>query len=580
MKHPFNYRAMLLGAAVVCGAMSQTPLWAQESHPFAAQAPASEVKTLAVVAVNSYDELVSDIGFAGSLADRPETAQMIDGMIALFTQGKGLSGLDKSKPWGVVVQTDGVQFLPIGCVPASNADQLISVAEGLGARVQELSQGVKELSLPGEKTVYVQSQGGWAFVGLSDESLTYAPRDPSALLSQLVSEYDFAARVWVQNAPEMYRQQAIAALQAGMKQGLEQKQPGEDEEQYQARRKLAELQMQQLVQMFEDLDDVTFGWAFDSEQQRTYADFIYRFLPDTKMAKQLSSYGQPRTNFAGFYQSDAAMTMTFANKTDPALIQADLDQFKAAMQTVRQQALRTLEEEDEIPDEATREAVKAALNDFMDAFEATIEAGEMDGGSSLQLEPNKFTFVAGALVKEPGKIENGLKKIVEVAKNDPEFPGIEWNVASHAGVQFHTMQVPVPENEDEARKMFGENLDVAIGIGSEAVYFAAGQDALEELQQAIDASQAEPNKAVPPFELSFSLGPIMATAATYEEDPDEKQVMQTIADMLQGEAQGRDHIRMVGQFIPNGQRYRFEAEEGVLRAIGKAAAAAQQQMEP
>ena len=45
--------------------------------------------------------------------------------------------------------------------------------------------------------------------------------------------------------------------------------------------------------------------------------------------------------------------------------------------------------------------------------------------------------------------------------------------------------------------------------------------------------------------------------------------------MLRNEAQGRDHIRMVGHLVPNGLRYRFEAEEGVLRAIGKAHAEAQ-----
>ena len=47
--------------------------------------------------------------------------------------------------------------------------------------------------------------------------------------------------------------------------------------------------------------------------------------------------------------------------------------------------------------------------------------------------------------------------------------------------------------------------------------------------------------------------------------------------MLRNEAQGRDHIRAVGQLIPNGLSYRFEAEEGVLRAIGKAASEAQRQ---
>ena len=47
--------------------------------------------------------------------------------------------------------------------------------------------------------------------------------------------------------------------------------------------------------------------------------------------------------------------------------------------------------------------------------------------------------------------------------------------------------------------------------------------------------------------------------------------------MLRTEAQGRDHVRIVGQMVPNGLRYRVEAEEGALRAIGKAAMDARQQ---
>jgi hypothetical protein len=53
-------------------------------------------------------------------------------------------------------------------------------------------------------------------------------------------------------------------------------------------------------------------------------------------------------------------------------------------------------------------------------------------------------------------------------------------------------------------------------------------------------------------------------------------ITQAIVDMLRNDAQGRDHIRIVGQPIEHGQRYRIEAEEGVLRALGKASVIAQE----
>ena len=57
-----------------------------------------ETKPIAAVAVKSYDELVSNIKFVGGLADKPELGSEFEGLIAMGTQGKGLAGIDKSRP--------------------------------------------------------------------------------------------------------------------------------------------------------------------------------------------------------------------------------------------------------------------------------------------------------------------------------------------------------------------------------------------------------------------------------------------------------------------------------------------------
>jgi hypothetical protein len=211
----------------------------------------------------------------------------------------------------------------------------------------------------------------------------------------------------------------------------------------------------------------------------------------------------------------------------------------------------------------------------MDALQATLESGQMDGGAALHLGADKLTLVAAAQIKDPAKFESGLKKLATLAEKEPDFNGVQWNAATHEGVNFHTLAVPVPADEEEARKIFGEKVDVAIGIGSEAVYVAVGQDNLAAVNKAIDASKAEPGKAVPPFEFSASLGPIMEVAAANGKEED-RPIFQAIADMLKSDAQGRDHIRATGTLVENGLKYRVEAEEGVLRAIGKATMMAQQ----
>jgi hypothetical protein len=544
------------------------------SDPAPSAAATGELKTMAVVAVASYETLISDISFLGSLAGKPELGQMVEGGLAFFTQGKGANALDKTKPWGIIVQTDGAAFLPVACLPVTKVDDLIAIATAYGSQVTDGDNGVKELLLPNQQTLFVKHDAGWAFVSNSSASLAQLPKDPQADLAKLVSEYDVAADISLKDVPEMYRQFAIAAMQAGMQQQLN-KQADESDEQYELRQKMAETQMQQIVQMMNEIDSITFGWAVDAEEQRTFLDFSYLCKPGSKLAKQFAAYENTRTSFAGFYQPEAAATATIAMQSDPKLIEEDIAQFTTMMQTMRMQFNKAVDDNEEIDDAEAREAIKAAASDWFDAFEATMKAGHIDVGGALHLAPEGMTLVAAAVVKDSAKIESGLKKLESAAKKSPEFPGIKWNAVSHAGVNFHTLTVPIPEDQEAPRRLFGKEATLAVGIGPEAVYLAGGENGVDAAKKAIDASAAEPDKTVPPFEMAVSLRPIMEAAAAKVEENDQKAVIEAVAAMLRDEAKGRDHIRAVGNVIPNGLRYRFEAEEGVLRAFGKAASEAQ-----
>ena len=83
-------RRSLLAAALraVATCVSSSALFAQvaveEAPATTPSAAPGEMKTVAVVGVTSYNNLLSDINFIGSLADRPELGQMLQGTIALF----------------------------------------------------------------------------------------------------------------------------------------------------------------------------------------------------------------------------------------------------------------------------------------------------------------------------------------------------------------------------------------------------------------------------------------------------------------------------------------------------------------
>jgi len=533
-----------------------------------AHAEGSKPQPIAIVALNSVNNLLEDINFIGSLAGQPRMADQIRPVVGM------MQGLDNDQPIGLVVQSNDAGPGGAVCIPVTDFKTLLGGLQMLFGVTQEAGpDGTLQISVQGE-TLFAKEVGGWAFVSMMPQMLENLPTNPGELFGALIKEYDLGIRLHVQNVPEAFKQMAISNLQMGMEAGMK-KLDAESEEQYEARKALTKIQVDQLKQAAQDLDALTFGIAIDAEQQRTFIDIEYTAIAGSKLAEQIALNSNPKTDFAGFFQPDAAMMVSFASEMDASNI-AQMQQMFGALDKQIEAAIEN--GSNSVSDEG-RELIKSAVHDFLDAFKATLQAGKMDGGAVLHVSPTSLSLVAGGFLANPAKIESGLKKLATLAKQeDPNFPGIQWNSSSHADVQFHLLSMPIPANGDQenAQKLFGDTIDMTIGLGKETAYFALGRDGVEAIQTAIDTSAASPQKSVPPMEMSFALGQIMAVAAAFADEDDKVQI-EAIAHMLTNEANGRDHLRIVVQPIDHGVRTRIEAEEGVLRAIGMAAMAAQRE---
>ena len=275
----------------------------------------------------------------------------------------------------MIVQTDGMQLLPVGCLPVKKLSDLLAVVTAYGIEVKDAGDGIKELAQPEGQAIFVKEADGWAYIGQSPAVLANVPENPQAILNEIVSEYDLGARFTVQNVPEMYRQFAVQAMQSGMQQALEQK-PDESDEEFQVRQQTATAQLEQVKRRIEELDSFALGWTIDANEQKTYLDVTVKAVPGSKTAKEFEAAKDSRTNFAGFYQPDAAATMVFASQSDPD--QQDVAQLEAAMNSAREQFNQGMDENEDIPAEL-RDGLKAAASDWFDAFTATVKTGQLDG---------------------------------------------------------------------------------------------------------------------------------------------------------------------------------------------------------
>lgn len=534
--------------------------------PTQALAQGSKPKPIAVITLNSLDNLLEDINFVGSLAGQPRMADQVRPFIGM------LQGLDTAQPVGLVLQADEVSPSGALCIPTKDLKMLLGGMQMFGVTNKEGPGGTVEIGAQGQ-TLFAKEAGGWAFLSMMPQMLENLPANPGQLFGDLTKDYDLSVRLHVQNIPEAYKETALSALEAGMESNMKRMEE-ESDEQFEARKQMAKLQVEQLKQAAQELDQLTVGMALDGQQQRTYLDIVYTAIPGSQLAEQIKSSSDAKTDYAGFFQPDAAMMLSFASKVK----ESDIGQIDQAFTAAYKQMVAKIDQEVEDASEEEKQVMKDLVSDIMGAFQATLKAGKLDGGMVVNVSPASFSLVIGGFIAEPGKIENSLKKFDELAKEKgkAEYPGIDWSSATHRNVKFHTLSMPIPEGNDEenARQIFGNTVDAAIGIGPESVYFSLGRDCVDAVKNIIDASAAAPQKSIAPMEMSFSLRQIMETVAAFADEDDKAQV-EMIANMLSNEANGSDHVRIVVQPIANGARTRIEAEEGVLKSIGMAAMAAQ-----
>ncbi len=558
--------SLFTAAALSLGLLFPTPGLAQRS------AVATQTKTIAVAALSGYDNLLKDVGYVGGLIGMPKSDQMVEGMLKMFTQGEGLVGVDKTRPWGIVLRTSGMDFSPIVCLPVTDLDALLALGPKAGVMVEDMGDGVMSLAMQ-DQTLFVKSQGDWAFAAQSAALLEDLPEDPAELLNSLVKNYDLGIRLMAQNIPDMYKQMAVAQLEQGLQAGLEQN-PDETDQQFAARQEMAQSQVDSIKQMIEGLNEAVIGLAINPPGGGAVLDVMTDAVPGSKFADQMAMYTPSPSRFSGFLDKSAAMSIASAYQIPAEVLPRVTADFQQQMNSARSMMSEAIEQEENLPNDEVKETIQSALDDLFSSIEAMVASGKVDMVGHVHMRLGAFSVLAAMDTPEPQRIDAALKKLAALAEDDPNFPGIVWGAETVDGVTMHTFSAPV--TEQEAQGVVGDTLHIAVGIGPDAVYFSLGPDHVAALQKALAASAANPSIKVKPMQLTIALEQLMDfSARVAEAQGEDATVPMMMAAMLGGSDQ--NHVHLTAQGVPNGLKYQLKIEEGVLKALGAAAAQAQAQ---
>lgn len=554
------------------------------------EAAAQEMKPMVVGGIRSWEQLVDDLELMGELTDMPGLGEGLEQLLNQFTQGEGIPGLDRTKPWGLAVSSDGLSFQILGFLPIRDLPGLLDVLAPLtGSEVEEEQPGVFRVDLQ-LQTLHFKQHGDWTYVSISPEFLLKVPDDPLPLLGDLPTQYHGFVRLAPRNIPELFRQLALQMIKQGIEQnlaevGLPALPPsggaggGNNDADTEAAEQqvdiAATLARQQLDTMFRSLRDsehVTFGLTLDKGKQRGVIEIVSQMADGTTAAVEVAKVAEAKSKFTAFLVPEATLGMNVATPIDSQQVK----DIRALVDQVHKQLNKQIDTIDAL-DTGSREYLADFLEEGFDIWRESVESGGLDFGFSLTGK-GPFTVVAGAHVEDGSEVDKLLDKLITIVENEAAFFGIERQDLEDYGVTLYSTFVPLPggPEADQIAALFGGNLELVLGSGPQAFYIGLGDGSIDAMKAAIAASADKCDEVVPPFRMVATAAPLVKLASALAErsgqDPDSPSPAAAMIDIDLEEireqlADGQDRFEVVVQPIERGTKTRIELEGGLLRVL-------------
>jgi len=512
-----------------------------------------EFQPVLVASISSVDELMSDLDALASMVGM----EGVDW--AALTQNEAtFEAIDKTRPIGAIVRTNGTEFETLAFIPVKDFQALLAALQPYIGEASDNGDGIYEIEQP--LSLYVKHENGWAFISQDMDRFMDLPADPASLLGQLHKEYDVGVRAHIHNVPEIYRQMTLGWIQFSVQEELSQL-DGLEDSQSEMRRQWMNNSLQQMNALINETDTISVGWTVDQDQRQIEMDLTMTAVEGTGSAERMKKIKLVTSQHAGFLLDDAAFKMHFHTE----MADDDIQNTIQMLNGVKVGALGFLEQDDEFSNEESREQAQQVLGGLFDIIVSTVESGVLEGGVAVIANQSELTVVAGGRLQDGDVFKNSLKKLADLVEREDGAPKVQWAAGRIGSVELHELYLPI-EDENVA-KLLGDQLHLVMGTGARQGYLALGNGADKLLQRVIEESAKRTEEMLPPSQVTIAMSPVVEYLASLE---DSFSMSEGLADVALGE-NGRDRVIVETLPIEGGALSRIVVEEDALRVIAEIA---------
>lgn len=536
-------------------ALAPSTAWAQEQRPKANATVAIQEDpdpSVLVLALAPIDTMLPNVQHLARLVAGGTGAGTVATILRQYT-----GGLDTARPAGVFVELDETgNPTPIACLPLKNLEDFFSNLAIFG-EPEDLGDGLYQFNVG--NSVYLRKAGDWLVVGQTEDSVLDFDTKSATDLKAMVAKYDLRFQVNPQNIPDELVDFMMSQMEAGIEQGMANNQ-GLDAAQAEAARANAEQMMNSIEEAVNGTEKFVFGLAVNKAEKTTMLDFGSKFVADSKFAKQIEKLKTSKASLGGIPVEGSMMTMQALQLIAPEEIKQLEDSLDASLQAAFKQI------EERTNDAAAVDKAKEFLGRLVELVMASAKEGQMEAAMNVSVD-KQLSIVAGLTVSDGTKVEALAAEASKALAAENVDIKLDVMTGKHGGANLHKLTVPIPGGQDEVRKIFGDNLTVAVATAPKAVHLVIGKDCDTVIKSVIDRVGSMPSSQGEMIKARFSLGQLLQFIQSIEANP----AVEAMAEVAAG---GADKIAIDSKSGDRETVVRISLEDNVLKAISAAATAA------
>ncbi|RLS49384.1 MAG: hypothetical protein DWH87_03625 [Planctomycetota bacterium] len=501
-------------------------------------------KVLAVVAIDSYGDLKQQLTWIGPHVDNPGLAAMLESVLLLSTQGKGLNGLDVKRPLGVIVTSANDDIGIHAAIPVKDLEKLLGSLQGSTGPIEKDGE-VRRLTLPSGQDIEIREQDGWAVIGQRGQEFDIA--DPAKLLTPLVTDYTLAIETHPSVMPESLRALIAAGIQQMAAASANQGRPVDAEA------------LQTALAGLGGVETLTIALALDPAENAVFIE------------NKVIAVNGPKAG-----SSTSALTVATAATQDGGLPAMAAHAVQPLNDSQRRQIVAMLDGALPQGNDKTMQIVATVVRGLVDAM---ADAGGLDAAVTVDtsVAGQLPLITAGAHIADGPKLEKQVKELFGPGSAIPKEVKAKFDSGKVGKANLHTVTIDV--SATPAAGIVGPAVELTLAVTPDYAFLLHGGDVKARLEKLLEtngkANTTVAAAEVPGATIALALDRIFTYAASMGVGPQAEAAAEQAGSLIETDKDSGS-VKASGRPIDGGFVTRLTVGAGAIKA---AATMAQQQQQ-